>query len=818
MAVEKRQSRRQDRDAIAAAESTRSAPLPHVSNRTMVALLSSKRRGSAATRAVLAGQGVAVTQPRDAAEIAAHQVAEVATADRVDQIPPEQLPPVDARPALPGGEPLPATVRDQIEPLVQRDLGSVRVHSGPAAAATSADLGARAFTLGASIVLGRDASVHDHPLMAHEAAHVTQGLPSLARDVIDEPATGVLAGFDHLRSALTPDQYAMLSDRVIGRLTVPLVQLMDPESVEHLTRAEVLTAVMPQLATYEGPSGQAGDLVTTIAQSETLRAFLDDKLRDPVTIVVDDTDRPAVKFYLYDIELPTAEGLITVGALNHVSIATTDAIATHAYRAASQLIDVRMAQAKAEHAMTTVLPLIIQIEQNPADYALQEVQDLSRQCAELVGYVQALSDALEPGNADLAPQVALSLGRVTAVQKTAGAAASIAATFATAHEPGWSAGEAYADAEEGYADDAGLSPGGVLAGGNWFATKVFHGIGSALTAGHLDRVGANASAYRRGLISYHAYEENQIWNFGTSVLVAAVTALSAGLAGRAAAGLVGGFSTTTAGVVSGAMVGGTTAITGSMAGDVGAKIAATISGDRYVQASQDAMIVGPGGWAKAGMMGAVLGGVFGRIFGGRSGGPSEEYLEATRTARQAAGQTDVATTPPIAAAGETTGPVVYVNGEPVPPSHYGRVYHGDSTTPEQLQSSGGFKAYGTNWDLVEHVDATGSQASGGGSSALRGGTGSLGKAAHWGDWVYEVEGLPVWDVDKILQGKVRIAGMGEYRGALMHGEAESSIPGEIPLKNVIRFGRSVEIGKSGATGVRDWYTWETYPGTAPTPP
>lgn len=808
-----RLSRSPDRAPVDGDPATRAGRVPTthgpgLGNRTLAAMLAGAPRGSAATRALLAGQGIAVSRPGDTTEVEASRIGGDLGHERTVG---GTLPPVDARPALPGGDPLPARVRRRVEPVVGRDLDPVRVHTGTSAARMSADLGARAFSIGSSIVLGRGASVHDPGLIAHEAAHVVQGVPGLLqRDSVDQPATGVLAGFDHLRAALTLDQYAMLEDQAISRLTVPLVQLMDPESVEHLTRAEVITTVMPQLATYQGPTAQAGDLIGTIAQSETLRGFLDDKLRAPVTIVVDDADRPAVRFYLYDLELQTTEGLVTVGALNRVSVATTDTIATHAYRAASQMVDVRMAQAKAEHAMSTVLPLIVQIELNPADYALLEVQDLSRQCTELVGYVQGLAGALEPYNADLAPQVEVSLGMLTSVQKMASAAASIGAAFATAHEPDTTFGETYADAEDEYADDAGLSPGGALAGANWFATKVFHLAGNTVTAGHMDRQAANASAYRTGLISYNAYEENEKWNFGASLLVAAVTALSAGLAGRAAAGLVGGFSTAGASVVTGTGVGGVTAMTGAMAGDAGAKIAATISGDRYVRASQNAMMVGPLGWIQAGLTGAMLGGVFGRIFGGRSGGPSDAYLEATRTARQAAGRTDVAGTPPIAAVGETAGPVVYVNGEPVPPSHYGRVFHGDSTTPEQLRSSGGFKASGTNWNLVEHVDDTGSQAGGSGPSALRGGTGNLGKAAHWGDWVYEVEGLPVWDVNKVLQGKVRIAGMGDYRGALMHGEAEQSIPGEIPLKNVTRFGRSVEVGKSGAMGVRKWFTWDTY--------
>jgi hypothetical protein len=68
--------------------------------------------------------------------------------------------------------------------------------------------------------------------------------------------------------------------------------------------------------------------------------------------------------------------------------------------------------------------------------------------------------------------------------------------------------------------------------------------------------------------------------------------------------------------------------------------------------------------------------------------------------------------------------------------------------------------------------------------------------------------VPTWDVNKILQGKIKIAGIGDYRGALMHGEVEHAIPGEVPLKNIVRFGRVVSVGKG--LGVREWFTWDTY--------
>ena len=73
-----------------------------------------------------------------------------------------------------GGTPMPAAVRGRVEPHVGVDLGGVRVLTGPRASAAAASIGARAFTAGPTIVLGRGQSAHDTGLMAHESAHVAQ--------------------------------------------------------------------------------------------------------------------------------------------------------------------------------------------------------------------------------------------------------------------------------------------------------------------------------------------------------------------------------------------------------------------------------------------------------------------------------------------------------------------------------------------------------------------------------------------------------------------------------------------------------------------
>ena len=77
-----------------------------------------------------------------------------------------------------GGQPLPARTRSFMEPRFAHDFSAVRVHAGPAAAASAAALGARAFAVGRDVVFGAGAYAPDTPagqrLIAHELTHVIQ--------------------------------------------------------------------------------------------------------------------------------------------------------------------------------------------------------------------------------------------------------------------------------------------------------------------------------------------------------------------------------------------------------------------------------------------------------------------------------------------------------------------------------------------------------------------------------------------------------------------------------------------------------------------
>jgi hypothetical protein len=77
------------------------------------------------------------------------------------------------------GDRLPPLLRGFFEQRMNHDLGHVRIHTGPDAAASAQALQAKAFALGPNIAFGRGQYAPDDPagrrLLAHELAHIVRG-------------------------------------------------------------------------------------------------------------------------------------------------------------------------------------------------------------------------------------------------------------------------------------------------------------------------------------------------------------------------------------------------------------------------------------------------------------------------------------------------------------------------------------------------------------------------------------------------------------------------------------------------------------------
>lgn len=124
-----------------------------------------------------------------------------------------------------GGSPLAPALRRYFEPRMSADLSTVRLHTGPAAAAAARGVNARAFTLGSHIAFARGEyapeSRDGRHLIAHELAHVVaRGGTTIRRDVYD----------DATRRALTPPDLQPLSMDELDELLAYLRGLYSPNS------------------------------------------------------------------------------------------------------------------------------------------------------------------------------------------------------------------------------------------------------------------------------------------------------------------------------------------------------------------------------------------------------------------------------------------------------------------------------------------------------------------------------------------------------------------------------------------------------------
>ena len=113
-----------------------------------------------------------------------------------------------------GGQRIPEHLRGQFEQSLGLDLGGVRVHTGGAAAESSAALGARAFAVGQDVVLGAGQYAPETPdgawLLAHEIAHTVQ-----QRDAVIGPQTKleVTEDGDAMEGAADAAANAMMNGR-----------------------------------------------------------------------------------------------------------------------------------------------------------------------------------------------------------------------------------------------------------------------------------------------------------------------------------------------------------------------------------------------------------------------------------------------------------------------------------------------------------------------------------------------------------------------------------------------------------------------------
>jgi len=152
-----------------------------------------------------------------------------------------------------------------------------------------------------------------------------------------------------------------------------------------------------------------------------------------------------------------------------------------------------------------------------------------------------------------------------------------------------------------------------------------------------------------------------------------------------------------------------------------------------------------------------------------------------------------------------TGPrALLPDGTESKPDHYYGGFHGTHRVEPKVALKQGLPKRGNDWRLREHAEQLS-------CSAFRGCTLvpsdplSGNGAAYWagpGGWVYEIRGVPSWNVNRQLEGRVKTI-TSHYRGNLMHGENEIAIPAQVSPARIKAYGQVVE-DSHGRLFVRDW--------------
>ena len=147
----------------------------------------------------------------------------------------------------------------------------------------------------------------------------------------------------------------------------------------------------------------------------------------------------------------------------------------------------------------------------------------------------------------------------------------------------------------------------------------------------------------------------------------------------------------------------------------------------------------------------------------------------------------VVSTRDVVAARPVEAVAMLPDGRPVvPTARGGNLYHGTSELAPDVVFEHGLPSRGTDLRLLEHVESRGNSAFRGTTDMIMtpDGNGGAGVWAGEGGWVYQLDGTPSWDVNLLLEGRVRLPD-GSFRGNLMSGEIERVIPARVAPERIL---------------------------------
>jgi hypothetical protein len=129
-----------------------------------------------------------------------------------------------ARAAKGSGQSLPGELRGQFEQSLGTDLGGVRVHTGPDAAAAAQALDARAYAVGQDVFMGAGeydpSSAQGQFLLAHEVAHTVQqrgaSMGPQFKLQVSQPGDAMETAADEAASAMVSGRSATVGSAALG--------------------------------------------------------------------------------------------------------------------------------------------------------------------------------------------------------------------------------------------------------------------------------------------------------------------------------------------------------------------------------------------------------------------------------------------------------------------------------------------------------------------------------------------------------------------------------------------------------------------------
>ena len=134
------------------------------------------------------------------------------------------------------GQPLAPGIRELAEAGLGLDADRIRVHSGKGAQAVAMAAGARGFADGANIWLAPGEREQDPDLMAHELAHVAQGVPGVhPRQATWLERRAWMSFFDHYLPRKFLSNYM---DDSGAAITLSLQEMMDCNPIVNMRRSE----------------------------------------------------------------------------------------------------------------------------------------------------------------------------------------------------------------------------------------------------------------------------------------------------------------------------------------------------------------------------------------------------------------------------------------------------------------------------------------------------------------------------------------------------------------------------------------------------